>query len=58
MELNIDSELLRCRVGEEKPRISRMSTDPASPEGCGRTGWLSILILILILIVIEKMAEE
>ena len=35
--------------------------DPASPKGYGRTsctGWLSILILIVILIVIEKMPEE
>ena len=29
-------------------------TDPASPKGYGRTGWLSILIVT----VIEKMAEE
>ena len=35
-----------------------MGTDLASPEGYGRTGWPLILILIVILIVIEKMAEE
>ena len=31
-----------------------LTTGPASPEGYGRTGWPSILILIVIMILIEN----
>ena len=30
-----------------------LTTDPASPKGYGRTGWPSILIVIVILMVIS-----
>ena len=43
-------EFLRCRDAERRG----LTTDPASPESYGRTGWPSILILIVILILIEK----
>ena len=35
-----------------------MGTDPASPKGYGRTGWPSILILIVIVILIEWLGER
>ena len=40
----------------ERHKGRELTTDPASPEGYGRTGWLSILIMIVIVIVIEKIA--